>query len=148
MGSLWTRLSTLVARIWHPVTLPEEIAGCFGLKVSNFLSVEDLIRVLSKSQCYTTCLSRYMPREIAEAVFRNATTIESFGEKTIISYYFRDGWVEYVLLFDQEDRLRRVYLNHRAIETEGIEIPLSSSYIGHRVKFSSVNLKQKHFTSV
>ncbi|CRX38044.1 hypothetical protein [Estrella lausannensis] len=146
MDSLWTRLATLVARIWHPVALPEEIAGCFGLKVSNFLSVEDLIGVLCKSQCYTTCLSRYMPREIAESVFRHATSVESFGEKTIISYYFRDGWVEYVLLFDQEDRLRRIYLYHRAIEKEGIEIPLTSSYIGHRIKFNTARLKQRQLT--
>ena len=132
MMKLWSRLTTLVARIWYPVALPEDIAHCFGLKVSNFLPLEELIRILSKSQSYTAFLSRYMPRDIAESVFRQATSIESYGEKTIISYYFIGGWIEYVLQFDREDRLRRVYLSHRA--TEQMEISLSSSYIGHRLR--------------
>lgn len=136
MLMLWSRLTKLVARIWYPVALPEDIASCFGLKVSNFLSLEDLLRVLKKSQSYASFLSRYMPRDIAESVFRRATSIESFGEKTIVSYYFRGGWMEYVLQFDKEDRLRRVYLCHRAIESEGVEIALTSSYIGHRLKIS------------
>jgi hypothetical protein len=136
MLTLWSRLTKLVARIWYPVALPEDIASCFGLKVSNLLPMEDLVRVLLKSQSYTSFLSRYMPRDVAESVFRRATSIESFGDKTIISYYFIGGWMEYVLHFDKEDRLRRVYLCHRALERECEEIPLTSSYIGHRLKIS------------
>lgn len=136
MLMIWSRLTKLVARIWYPVALPEDIANCFGLKVSNLLSLEDLLGVLKRSQSYTSFLSRYMPRDIAESVFRRATSIESFGEKTIASFYFRGGWMEYVLQFDKEDRLRRVYLCHRQIESEGVEIPLTSSYIGHRMKIS------------
>jgi len=137
MLTLWLRLTKLVARIWYPVALPEDIAHCFNLKVSNLLSQEELVRVLRKSQSYTAFLSRYMPRDIAESVFRRATSIESFGDKTIISYYFIGGWMEYVLQFDAEDRLRRVYLAHRALERGSEEIPLTSSYIGHRLKVRS-----------
>ena len=127
------RLSRLIARIWYPVALPEEVAGTLGIQVSNFLSFSELLNVLSNPAFYVTSLSKYMPRQIAEAVFQNATCVEFFKDKTLVSFYFNEGWIEFVLCFDSNNCLRRIYLNHKQVESDpGIEIVLRCSYIGNR----------------
>jgi len=126
----WDRMARFLARFWHPVALPEEAVETLGIKVSNFLSYGDLVRCLESSHCH---LSRYMPRQNAEESFRKPTCVEKIGNKTLISYYFNEGWVEFILHFDRASRLRRIYLLHKEIEQdEGVEICLGSSYIGDR----------------
>lgn len=67
-----------------------------------------------------------MPREEAEAAFETALRKEKFLHNTLCSYYFNEGWMEFVLQFDEHSRLRRIYIQHKKIEQEeGIEIPLS-----------------------
>lgn len=129
------RLSSLIARIWYPVALPEHVAEALGIKVSNFLSFKELIKILSQSPCSPKRLSRFMPRDAAELVFHHATCKEVFRHKTLVSYYLPEGWIEFVLCYDNEERLRRVYLNHKEIENEsGVEIPLLCSNIVNRPK--------------
>lgn len=133
-----TQLSRLLARFWYPVTLPEDVAETLGVEVSNFLSFDELMKCIAQSKCHPLRLARFMPRKDAEAAFKNATCIEHFGEKTLVSYFFPEGWVEFVLKFDRESRLRRIYLLHKDIENEeGVEINLCCSYIGNRLHYKS-----------
>lgn len=127
------RLARLFARFWYPVTLPEDVTETLGVEVSNFLSFDELIKRITQSNTNPLRLSRFMPRKDAEAAFKHATCIEHFGEKTLVSYFFPQGWIEFVLKFDRESRLRRIYLLHKDINNEeGVEINLCCSYIGNR----------------
>jgi hypothetical protein len=133
MVKTFARFSRLLARIWHPVALPEDVAGPLGIEVSNFLSFRELVDLLSKPTVYVSNLSKFMPRKEAESIFRSPTCCESFRDKTLVCYFFNEGWIEFVLCFDSEERLRRIYLNHPAIQNvQGIEIALRSTYIGQR----------------
>jgi len=125
----------IIARFWYPVALPEEVVETLGVEVSNFLSFDDLVKILAKSTCNPHRIARYMPRKEVEAAFRNATSRDIFRDKTLITYFFNEGSVEFVLYFDRYDLLRRVYLRHRCIQMEeGVEIPLRSSHvIGHKL---------------
>lgn len=112
-------------RFRYPVSLPEDIAEALGVSLSNSLPFKDFIFQLCKSAYSPTRLSRLMPREEAENVFLKAVRKERYSGKTVISYYFSEGWMEIILLFDRDSRLRRVYLHHREIPSEqGIELRL------------------------
>lgn len=127
-------ISRFFARFRYPVTLPEDVAETLGVQVSNFLSYEELLQKISTCECNPLRLARFMPRNEAESAFKHATCIERFGSKTLISYYFSEGWVGFVLQFDSHMQLRRIYLRHNEIKNEeGLEINLCSSYIGHRL---------------
>lgn len=123
----------LIARFWYPVTLPEEVTEALGVEVSNFLPFESLVEKLQCSCCHPTCLARYMPRKLAESAFKCATSKDVFKDKTLISYYFQEGTIEFVLLFDERAQLRRVFLQHKNLKDDEIEVPLTASYIGHRL---------------
>ncbi len=64
-----------------------------------------------------------MPREQAERVFSGATCKERFKQESLYSYYFYEGWIEFVLIFDDDSRLRRLYLLHQYLE-KNQELPL------------------------
>lgn len=127
-------LARFFARFWYPVTLPEDVTETLGVEVSNFLSFDELIKRITESNCNPLRLSKFMPRKDAESAFKHATCIEHFGEKTLVSYFFPEGWIEFILKFDRESRLRRIYLLHKGIQNEeGVEIDLCCSYIGNRL---------------
>lgn len=110
-------------RFRYPVSLPEEIARSLGVKLSNYLSFEDLVEQVCKTS--PKHLIKFMEREIAEKMFQNAVKFERFSSKTVFSYYFSEGWVEFILQFDRESRLRRIYLLHRDIVSDqGVELRL------------------------
>jgi hypothetical protein len=68
-----------------------------------------------------------MRREDAEAAFGSAQRKEHFRQISLFSYYFSEGWVEFKLEFDSDSLLRRIYIQHRIIQSErGIELQLSS----------------------
>ena len=124
---LFASIQHLWMRYRYPVSMPEDIAAALGIHLSNSLSFGDFVLQLSKPTCHPTRLSKFMPRETAEKAFCNAVRKERFCEKTLISYYFSEGWLEFMLQFDKESRLRRIYMLHRAIPSDqGIEIPLTS----------------------
>jgi len=131
------RIARFFARFRYPVTLPEDVAESLGIKVSNFLSYNELIKKISTCESNPLRLARLMPRNEAESAFQHATCIERFGAKTLVSYYFSEGWVGFVLQFDSQMQLRRIYLRHKEIEEEeGVEINLCCSYIGHRMHYN------------
>jgi hypothetical protein len=125
MTKLFKILERAFLRFRYPVSLPEEIAEALGISLSNYLSFKDFVDQLCKPSSAPKRLSKFMPREIAEKAFRNAVRTERFSERTLVSYQFSEGCIEFMLQFDRESRLRRLYLLHREISSDqGIELPL------------------------
>ena len=87
-------------RFRYPVSLPENVAEALGTPVSNFLTFNEFMLKLSNPYFRPSRLQKYMPRADAERTFRTAQRQERFLNKTICSYYFSEGWMEFVLLFD------------------------------------------------
>lgn len=126
MLKIFKTIERTFLRLRYPVSLPEEIAEALGVSFSNYLSFKDFLAVLSEPLSAPKRLSRFMPRATAESVFCNAARTERFSERTLVSYQFPEGWVEFILQFDRESRLRRVYLLHKEIASDqGIELSLS-----------------------
>lgn len=114
-------------RFRYPVSLPEDVANALGIEVSNLVTFDTLVRRLTCSSCVPTRLYKYMPRQLAERAFSQAPRRECFAQTSLFSYHFNQGWLEFVLEYDRESLLRRVYLRHSSIEGDlGLEIPLTS----------------------
>ncbi|MBN4067157.1 hypothetical protein JYU14_03635 [Simkania negevensis] len=112
----------------YPNTLPEEIFDVLGLQIMPKISFEELLKTLTDSDCCPGRLFRFMPREKAERVFRLAQQKEFFPNETLFSYYFSEGWLEFVLRFDDESRLRRLYVQHGNLPGDsGMEIILAAA---------------------
>lgn len=123
---IWTFLTHLLLRYRYPVSLPEEVADALGIKSSNSLKFEEFVQQLIHPSFRPTRLIKFMPREKAEASFSKALKKECFKQNSLFSYYFSEGWLEFDLFFDEQSRLRRIYLQHRNfIDEGGIEIQLN-----------------------
>lgn len=121
-------------RFRYPVSLPEDVACALGVELSCYLTFEEFVGRLKCPHFRPTRLRKYMPREQAEDAFSSALRIDRFGQKSLFSYYFNEGWMEFVLQFDDQARLRRVYLQHRDIPDDlGIEIPLTQDSADHQM---------------
>ncbi|MEI8366008.1 MAG: hypothetical protein WCF65_06285 [Parachlamydiaceae bacterium] len=119
-------LSNILLRLRYPVALPEEIATDIGVSISNFLSFDEFVSTLANLTSRPLNLKRFMPRDTAEAAFQSAQRKERFGRNSLFYYYFNEGWLEFSLYFDEQSRLRRVYLKHRQLPREqGVEILLN-----------------------
>lgn len=117
-------------RFRYPVSLPEDIAQALGIELSNAATFDQFVDKLIAPACQPTKLCKFMPRELAEEAFCNAQKKEKFRQNTLCSYYFSEGWVEFILQFDECSRLRRIYVNHKKIRRdEGVEIVLSKNPI-------------------
>lgn len=115
-----------ILRIRYPVSLPEEIATDLGIKASNLLTFEEFVNTLINPASKPQRLMRFMPREVAEAAFQSAQRKEKFSRNSLYSYYFHEGWLEFSLHFDEQSRLRRIYLQHKQLVADhGVEIPLN-----------------------
>ena len=115
-------------RFRHPFTLPEDIANSLGVRVSNNVSFDDFVTRLTAPECCPTTLHKLMGRNEAENAFCGAQRKEQFQRNTLISYYFNEGWLEFNLQFDQESRLRRIYIQHKKIESDqGVELHLTTN---------------------
>jgi len=112
-------------RLRYPVSLPEDVASDLGITASNFVSFTVFINHLCNlSLCKPKRLMKFMPRAAAEAVFETAQRKEHFGRNSLFSYYFHEGWLEFKLYFDEHSRLRRIYLQHKLLTCDHVEIPL------------------------
>lgn len=121
-------VSRFFLRFKYPVSLPEEVAEALGIELSNQVTFDELVRQLACPACRPTRLKRFMPRDKAEAAFMRAPRREKFSNNTLCSYYFNEGWVEFILRFDEKSRLRRIYLQHKKVKgDQGIEIPLRTA---------------------
>jgi hypothetical protein len=119
------QLKKIYCRLQYPVSLPEDVAGALGIQVDNYLSFDAFIAILQSAECRPTRLMKYMPRQEAEQAFHMALRKETFKETALFSYYFSRGWLGFRLHFDDQSRLRRLYLQHKELnQGEGIEIAL------------------------
>ena len=125
---LGTRLlSNFFVRLRYPFSLPEEISEALGIPLSNQIAFHKLIAYLRSPHCRPAKLLKTMPREEAEATFRNASYSDHFHQTSSFSYHFSEGCLEFVLLFDKASKLKRLYLRFREFPEEGgIEISLDS----------------------
>lgn len=121
----WQTILRFVCRFRHQVSLPEEVATALGIPLSNFLSVPQLLERLCHPSCCPTRLMRLMRRPDAEAAFSLARRVERFSRHTLCSFYFNDGWLEFLLQFDDDQKLRRIYIHHKHLQPdEGVELAL------------------------
>ena len=122
------RIFRFFSRFLYPVSLPEDVAAALGFTVSNLIPFEDFLGILT-SPCYqVNSLYRLMPRSEAEHLFSKALRKECFHQRSIYAYYFRQGWIEFILQFDEKNRLRRMYMQHRDIpHDQGWEMCLTGT---------------------
>lgn len=109
-------LQHLFIRFRYPVSLPEDIASDLGLPIKNTLNFQEFIYCLIDPNQHPSKLTRLMPRQEAEDIFRLAKRKEIFKQNSLFSYYFKRGWVEFNLQFDEQSRLRRLYICHKDLK--------------------------------
>jgi hypothetical protein len=117
-------LLRLFIRFRYPVSMPEDVAADLGLNISNSLTFAEFMNCLIDPCQRPTKLTRFMPRHQAEDSFRLALRKEIFQQNSLFSYHFKDGWMEFVLQFDEQSRLRRLYIRHKHLKQKH-EIPIS-----------------------
>lgn len=118
-------LINLFIRFRYPVSRPEDVAMDLGLNISNSLSFLEFINCLTDPSYRPTKLMRFMPRHQAEDIFRCALRKERFPQNSLFSYHFKGGWMEFMLQFDEQSRLRRLYIRHKTLKQKH-EISISS----------------------
>lgn len=109
-------LLSLFVRFRYPVSLPEDVAADLGINMTNSLSFREFIHRLTDPVHRPTKLTRFMPREEAEDIFRSALRKERFQQNSLFSYHFKGGWMEFILQFDEQARLRRLYIRHKYLK--------------------------------
>lgn len=114
----------LLVRFRYPVSLPEDVARDLGLNLSNFITFPELIKHLIHPGHRPSRLMKLMPREQAESLFQAALRKERFQHNTLFSYHFNGSWLEFVLQFDDQSHLRRLYIRHKDLKQK-YEIPIS-----------------------
>jgi len=123
---LFCSLRSGVDRFRYPFSMPEDIGHDLGLDITNRLDFDTFLQILSSSACLPRNLRRYMSREEVEDIFSHAFRTDRFRDKTRFAYYFKQGWVEFELKFDERNQLRRLFLQSCHLPQEGVlEIPLS-----------------------
>ncbi|MCH9625371.1 MAG: hypothetical protein S4CHLAM123_05450 [Chlamydiales bacterium] len=123
-------LTRLLSRFRYPVSLPEDVAHDLGMHLPNTLSFKDFIQLLSSPHHRPVKIRKYMPRELAEAMFKSALRKETFKSSSLFSYYFNKGWLVITLHYDEEARLRRAYLQCPACTSiDGFDLPLDEEIL-------------------
>lgn len=122
---LFDSLTRLISRFRYPVSLPEDVAHDLGMHLPNTLSFSEFLRLLSSPHQRPSKLRKYMSRALAESTFESALKKESFKSCSLFSYYFNKGWLVFALYFDEDSRLRRVYLQcPNCVSIDGFDISL------------------------
>lgn len=123
-------LTRLISRFRYPVSMPEDVAHDLGFRLSNTLSFCDFLELLNTAQYRPTKLWKLMPREQAEATFQSALKKENFKSISLFSYYFNNGWLVFALYFDENSKLRRLYLQSPSCVTaHSFDIPLDEELV-------------------
>lgn len=121
------RLQFLYLRFRYPISLPEEVGEALGISCYKLTSITELIDHIASPHCFPTKIYKFMSRDDAEELFSAALKKERFHASSLFSYYFHEGWMEFVLIFGEDNTLRRVYMQHKAIlEEEGVELCLKN----------------------
>lgn len=118
------RIYRLLSRFRYPVSMPEDVARDLGLNISNYVTFSEFINSVIDPLSPPKNLARYMSRDIAEGMFCLARKKEKFKTCSLFSYHFKDGWMEFILQFDNQSQLRRLYICHKHLK-EKREISIS-----------------------
>jgi len=127
MNEFYKLFSLFFIRLRYPFSTPEDVGSDFGLNLTNQLSFQEFINCLTNPSNHPTKISKFMPRDTVENLFHEARHKEVFRHNTLISYYFNEGWMEFLLYFDENSKLRRVYICHKELKQK-IEIPISTHF--------------------
>ena len=128
MSEIVRSIFKLLLRFRYPVSLPEEVIDALGIDASHSINFQEFMEVLSNPRSNPKNLSRFMPRRKAEALFAAAVRKERFRYESLYSFYFSESWVEFVLHFDNDSRLRRLYIQHKDLcEEGGVELLLQDN---------------------
>ena len=103
-------LTRLISRFRYPVSLPEDVAHDLGMNLPNTLNYHEFLQLLSSPHHRPTKLRKFMSRRQAEQTFELALKKETFKSCSLFSYCFNKSWLVIALYFDEQERLRRVYL--------------------------------------
>lgn len=123
-------LTRLICRFRYPVSLPEDVAHDLGMHLPNTLNFQEFLYLLSSPYQRPAKLRKYMSRTLAESTFESALKKESFRSCSLFSYYFNKGWLVFALYFDEDGRLRRIYLQCPACEPiDGFDLPLDEEIL-------------------
>lgn len=117
-------LQRAIIRFRYPMSMPEDVAKDLGLNISNYLTFREFTKFLTSPHIRPSKLTRFMPRDQAEGMFRTALRKEKFNQNSLFSYYFNGGWMEFMLQFDEQSRLRRIYIQHKDLKQK-YELPIS-----------------------
>lgn len=117
-------LMHLFIRFRYPFSMPADVAEDLGLSLSNTLTFQEFFNILLDTSQRPKKLFRFMPRQQAEQIFQYALKKEKFPQNSLFSYHFKGGWVEFFLQFDDQSRLRRLYIRHKDLKQKH-EIPIS-----------------------
>jgi hypothetical protein len=124
IGKFFNSFSHFFIRYRYPCSTPEEVASDLGLNLTNKLSFAEFIAYLTNPEHKPAKILKFMPRERAENLFQKARRKEKFRHNSLFSYYFNEGWMEFILQFDDQSRLRRLYILHKDLKQK-YEIPIS-----------------------
>lgn len=113
-----------VIRFRYPLSQPEDIARDLGFMTSNFIPFSEFIQSLTDPRLRLPKLSKFMPRDQAEELFQTALRREIFKQNSLFSYHLNGGWMEFMLQFDEQARLRRIYIHHKDLKHK-YELPIS-----------------------
>lgn len=114
----------MMIRFRYPFSLPQDVAHDLGLDIPNVLSFSTFITHLTTPHIRPTKLIKFMPRELAEETFKTALRKERYKQNSLISYHINGGWMEFMLQFDEQSRLRRLYIRHKDLKQK-YEITIS-----------------------
>jgi hypothetical protein len=117
------RVGRVLSRFRYPVSLPEDVSKAVGLPLSNLQSFDKMLSQLTASN--VTTIRRHMPRDQVKQLFEGATRKEYFSGSALFSFWFPSGWLEFSIHFDRCDRVRRVCLLHKNLDSE-VELPLAA----------------------
>lgn len=125
MNIVYNAFLKLWARFRYPFSTPEDVAKDIGLPITNLISFPDFMNYLIEPSHRPSNLTRLMSKKDAENVFRSAKRKECFQQNSLFSYYFNGTWLEFILEFDDNSQLRRLYLRHKDLK-RAHEISISS----------------------
>ena len=127
--NLFESLTRLISRFRYPVSLPEDVAHDLGMHLPNTLPYQEFLHLLSSPHHRPTKLRKFMSRKRAEGTFESALKKENFKSCSLFSYYFNKSWLVITLYYDEEERLRRAYLQCPACEQfDGFDLPLEEEF--------------------
>ncbi len=123
-----SKFSELIARFKHPYSLPTDIGKDLGLfSLNNYMSFCQLTSFLDSPDCHPTKLCKGMSKKAVINSFKNAYRQEDFSNKSLFCYYFKQGWIQFEVTFDELGGLKslRFHCNNCHVRG-GVEIPLTS----------------------